>query len=241
MNLTKLPPLVRFCAPTLLVLALLGAPDRARTQGTPAAPPAAAAAPATNRAASPLARLRLGNIVASVAAPATNGTAGAVSLEDQEREVDKQHLRAIYQAIQAYRQKHGDLPNWLSDLVPEFLADTNVFMSPVELRTGRSVLWGYDDPKVKSSYIYEFNQSKAGGRRDQDIPLTMKQWKMLQMEEFGPVVPLLRCHLHEPVLNLSYSGDLYETALFWESDTNTLALMARLGPGQAPAKERSCG
>ena len=203
----KLPSLFRLCAPTLLVLTLLAAPDRVRTQGTPAAPPAAAVA------------------------PGTNGTAGALSLEDQERATDKQHLRLINQAIQAYRQKHGDLPNWLSDLVPEFLADTNVLMSPVELRTGRSVLWGYDDPKVKSSYIYEFSQTKAGGRRDQDIPLTMKQWKMLQMEEFGPVVPLLRCHLHDPVLNLSYSGDIYETSLFWESDTKTIALMARLGPG----------
>ncbi len=163
--------------------------------------------------------------------PAPTQAAGALSREDQELEIDKQHLRLIYKAIQAYRQQHGDLPNWLSDLVPGFLPDTNVLMSPVELRTGRSVLWGYDDPKVKSSYIYEFNQSNAGGRRDQDIPLTMKQWKMLQMEEFGPVVPLLRCHLHEQVLNLTYSGELYQTALFWESDTNTLALMARLGPG----------
>ena len=59
----------------------------------------------------------------------------------------------------------------------------------------------------------------------------MRQWKMLQMEEFGPVVPMLRCHLHDPILNLSYSGEVYETALFWESDTNTLALMARVGSG----------
>jgi len=156
---------------------------------------------------------------------------GAMSLEDQEREIDKQHLRQIHQAIQAYRGKKGELPNWLSDLVPDFLPDPKVLMSPVELRTGRSVLWGYGDPKVKSSYIYEFNQSKAGGQRDQDIPMTMKEWKLLQMEEFGPAIPMLRCHLHDPILNLSYSGDVYETGLFWESDTNTLALMDRLGPG----------
>jgi protocatechuate 3,4-dioxygenase beta subunit len=208
MNSIRLIPLFRSCAGTLLVLTFLGPLGRALSQGSPA--PRAAA---------------------SAAAPGASAAAAALSLEDQEREIDKQHLRVIYQAMQAYRQKRGELPNWLSDLVPDFLPDTNVLMSPVELRTGRSVLWGYDDPKVKSSYIYEFNQSKAGGRRDQDIPLTMKQWKMLQMEEFGPVVPLLRCHLHTSVLNVSYSGDLYETALFWESDTNTLALMARLGPG----------
>ena len=99
---------------------------------------------------------------APAAVPAINRAALAQSREDREREVDKQHLRVIYQAIQAYRQKHGDMPNWLSDLVPDFISDTNVLMSPVELRTGRSVLWGYGDPKVRSSYIYEFNQSDSG-------------------------------------------------------------------------------
>jgi len=79
------------------------------------------------------------------------GPSGAMSLEDQEREIDKQHLRQIYQAIQAYREKKGELPNWLSDLVPDFLPDPKVLMSPVELRTGRSVLWSYGDPKLKSS------------------------------------------------------------------------------------------
>jgi hypothetical protein len=208
MNSIHHPSLFRSAAGALLVLAWLGAPDRLAAQGRPAVPLAAlAAAPAAS------------------AAPAT------LSRDEQDRETDKQHLRLIYQAIQAYRQKHGELPGWLSDLVPEFLPDTNVLMSPVELRTGRSVLWGFGDPKVKSSYIYEFNQASSGRTGDQDVPLTMKQWKTLQMEEFGPVVPMLRCHLHDPILNVSYSGDLYETSLYWESDTNTLALMARLGTG----------
>ncbi len=201
-NSNKLTPLL--CCPErmLLALTLLAAPGLARPQES-----APAAVPAINRAAL------------------------AQSREDREREVDKQHLRVIYQAIQAYRQKHGDMPNWLSDLVPDFISDTNILMSPVELRTGRSVLWGYGDPKVRSSYIYEFNQSDSGRKGDQDVALTMRQWKILQMEEFGPVVPMLRCHLHDPILNLSYSGEVYETALFWESDTNTLALMARVGSG----------
>ena len=74
-------------------------------------------------------------------------------------------------------------------------------MSPVELRTGRSVLWGYDDRKVKSSYIYEFNGSDSGRRADQDHPLTMRQWKMLQFESFInlylrriQLIFLLECH-----------------------------------------------
>jgi hypothetical protein len=186
-----------------------------------------------------LALLSLGLLLAAAPvrlqaqAPATplQGGTGQTSLADQERAVDKEHLQKIHAAIQAYRQKHGDLPGWLSDLFPDFLSDTNVLMSPVELRTGQSQLWGYGDPKVHSSYIYEFNQAEAGGRRNRDIKLTMKQWKTLQMEEYGPVIPILRCHLHDPLINVAYSGDIYETALFWETDTNTLALMAKLGPG----------
>src|SRR5207253_3751519 len=37
------------------------------------------------------------------------------SLEEQEKEIDKKQMRQIYDAIQAYRKKHGDLPTWLSD------------------------------------------------------------------------------------------------------------------------------
>jgi hypothetical protein len=150
---------------------------------------------------------------------------------DRDIEIDRQNLKKIYDAIQAYRQARGDLPNWLSDLVPQFLSDTNALMCPVELRTGRSQLWEYGDPKIHSSYIYEFSQIKAGGIRDQEIPLTMKEWKSLQMDEYGPVIPLLRCHLHERVASMSYSGEFYQTGLFWETDTNTFALMERLGPG----------
>lgn len=172
----------------------------------------------------------------AAAAPAQVASAGPAAttgqtLEERELAIDKAHMRRIYNALQAYRHKYGQLPDWLSDLYPEFLTDTNLLMSPVELRTGRSQLWGNTDPKMKTSYVYEFNGSKAGGLRDQSIALTMREWKRLQMEEFGPVIPILRCHLHDPILNLSYSGVFYRTGLFWETDTNTFALMAKLGPG----------
>jgi hypothetical protein len=160
--------------------------------------------------------------------------AAGQSVAEQELAIDKQHFRTIYDAIQAYKRKKGDLPNWLSDLFPEFLSDPNVLMSPVELRTGRSVLWGYPDPKIRTSYTYEFSQANANTSDEQGNALTLKEKKMIQMQEYGPVIPLLRCHLHSRVLNMSYSGDIYETALFWESDPSTRELMARLGPGPGP-------
>ena len=232
------PSAFRFHAGTLLLLLCLGAPTGAQTVATNS--PAGSiivvpSADALRRGARPQV---VTTLVPTTETPQSGPAAANAALEEQERQTDKQHLRLIYQAIQAYKQKRGELPGWLSDLVPEFLADTNVLMSPVELRTGRSVLWGYGDPKARSSYIYEFNNANSGRLGDQDAPLTMRQWKLLQMEEFGPVIPILRCHLHDLVLNLSYSGDYYETGLFWESDTNTLALMAKLGPG-AGARDAS--
>ncbi len=160
--------------------------------------------------------------------------AGGQSLEERELDIDKQHLRKIYDAIQAYKKKNGGLPNWLSDLFPDFLSDPNILMSPVELRTGQSQLWGYPDPKMRTSYTYEFSEATANTRDEQGKELTLKEKKMIQMQEYGPVIPLLRCHLHSRVLNMSYSGDIYQTALFWETDPSTLELMAKLGPGPGP-------
>jgi len=107
-------------------------------------------------------------------------------------------------------------------------------MSPVELRTHRSVLWGYHDPKMRTSYVYEFSKgdSLTPGENGQDY--TFKEKKIIQMEEYGPVVPILRCHLSRRVLNLSYAGDIYETELYWEKDPKTRELMAKLGPGPGP-------
>jgi hypothetical protein len=150
----------------------------------------------------------------------------------REREIDKQHLLKIFDALQAYRKDHGDLPNWLSDLLPDYLKDSQILISPVETRTGQSQVFGYDDPKMHSSYVYEFCAASSGRKDAQGATLTMKQWKTKQMEAFGPAIPILRCHSHTPVLNVAYAGDFYETATFWETDANTLDLIKRLGPGK---------
>ena len=165
----------------------------------------------------------------------------AQTLDDPDRETDKRQMLQIHDALSAYREKHGRLPDWLSDLVPEFLPDAEVLISPVERRTGRSQLWGYVDPKLKTSYVYEFSANSSGRSINQDrrTPLTMKEWKTLQMQEFGPAIPLLRCHLHDPILNLSFSGEIYDTTLFWESDPNTLALSKRLGPGPGLTEQQT--
>jgi hypothetical protein len=156
-------------------------------------------------------------------------------LSSPEREIDRQHLQRIYKAISTYYHDHQDLPNWLSDLVPQYLSDPKDLISPVETRTGKSVLFGRDDPALHTSYIYEFNAGPAPEEfnKERSVPLTCKQWKLMQLKRFGLVTPMLRCHLHNPVLNVSYAGEVYETGLLWENDPRTAALIRnnpQLGP-----------
>jgi uncharacterized GH25 family protein len=156
----------------------------------------------------------------------------------EERAIDRQHMKQIYDALMAFKKDKGQLPDWLSDLFPKYLTDPEVLVSPVEKATGESRLFGYDDPKMKTSYIYEFGGAMSGRKGNDGKTLTMREWKKIQMESFGEVIPILRCHHHDPVLNMSYSGELFETVLFWETDPHTLALMKKLGPGKVGKPER---
>src|ERR1041385_6566175 len=160
----------------------------------------------------------------------------------EERDTDRQHLQRIYKAISAYYKDHHDLPDWLSDLVPKYLPDANDPISPVEKRTGKSVLYGRDDPKLHTSYIYEFNAAPAAEEfnRGRSVPLTCKQWKLLQLKKFGLITPILRCHLQNPVLNVAYSGDIYETGLLWENDPRAAALI-KTKPSLGPRPETQSG
>ncbi len=159
-----------------------------------------------------------------------------------ELEIDRQQLQRIYKAISAYYQDHRDLPDWLSDLVPHYLKDENDLISPVEKRTGKSVLYGRDDPKLHTSYIYEFNAGAAAEEfnRERTAPLTCKQWKMMQLKRFGLITPVLRCHLHKPVLNVAYSGDIYESGLLWENDPRAAALI-KSNPSLGPQPDMQSG
>jgi hypothetical protein len=154
------------------------------------------------------------------------------ALDQKERQVDRDNFRRIYQAIQDYRKDHqGQVPDWLSDLVPRYLADTNSLVSPTHKRTGEVNQFFVPDPKLTTSYNYEFNATPAS--RFIDNPGsnagTMKDWKTRQMEVFGTAVPLVRfLHPAENVaLNLAWSGDIYESQIGWETHTNTLALVKK--------------
>jgi hypothetical protein len=137
----------------------------------------------------------------------------AAALDDLAR--CKRNLHLIYDAIEAYRLAHQDLPELISELYPAFLADSDILSCPQAKKraltsvtaTGRLE---FADPKT--SYFYEFR----------NIPLptmpgrTNRDWKRAQMGLLGSDVPIVRCLLHERPLSLSFGGEIYESALDWE-------------------------
>ena len=60
--------------------------------------------------------------------------------------------------------------------------------------------------------------------------MTTRDWKKQQMGLVGSEVPIVRCLLHEPVLNLSFGGKIYESPLFWEKNFLDVATMKDFAP-----------
>jgi serine/threonine protein kinase/WD40 repeat protein len=131
------------------------------------------------------------------------------------------NLLKIHAALMAYQKDHQQMPDWLSDLVPTYLPDTNLFLCPVQAETGMSSSWlPIEDPKITSSYSYEFSALPNSTADSYGLGIagdTMKTWKTRQLGRYGPVVPVLRCSLHGTVLNVSYGGELWESPPLWES------------------------
>src|ERR1043166_2755706 len=80
----------------------------------------------------------------------------------QEKEDCTKNLKVIYDAIEGYRKAHNDLPNWLSDLVPDYLPDANILICPVCRRTGQTENPPPADPNIATSYLFEFCPAPLG-------------------------------------------------------------------------------
>ena len=165
-------------------------------------------------------RLALGLLGAWIGAGAISVTSArqdsapsAATLAAQEKDACIRNLKQIYEAIQAYQLEHKDLPNWLSDLVPHYLPDANVLVCPVCRRTGRTEGPPLADPKLPSSYLFEFCPLPLGNATPNR---TRRDWKRRQMGLVGAVVPIVRCRHHNPVLNLAFDGKIYESPSMWE-------------------------
>jgi len=138
-------------------------------------------------------------------------------LAAQEKEACSKNLKRVYDAIQAFQDEHRDLPNWLSDLVPQYLDDANVLICPVCRRTGRTEAAPLADPKLPSSYLFEFCPVPLGSLATNAPNRTRREWKRRQMGLVGSQVPVVRCRHHKPVLNLAFDGKIYESPASWEA------------------------
>jgi len=160
---------------------------------------------------------------------------------DEDRDNCKKNLTTIYNAIKAYRVDNKDVPAWLSDLIPKYLKDPNVLICPVIRKTGAVKNFGIEDPKISTAYTYEFAETPipqviAGGSNH-----TMKEWKRRQMGLLGSKVPMVRCHHHSPVLNLSFDGRVFESQGGWEADMKDEVDPSELAPTRLFASDATRG
>jgi hypothetical protein len=153
----------------------------------------------------------------SGASAQTNPAPTAKDLAMVEKEACIKNLKVIYDAIQAYQTDNKDLPNWLSDLVPQYLSDANVLICPTCRRTGRMDQLDLSDPKLASSYLFEFAPLPLGNVLPEAPSTTRREWKRRQMALAGAMVPIVRCRQHKPLLNLSFDGKVYESPVMWET------------------------
>jgi hypothetical protein len=188
--------------------------------------------------------------VAGVAHPAPTSSTESNSapvpaaqvLED--KDACTRNLKASYTASEVYQLEHKDLPNWLSDLVPKYLPDANVLTCPVCRRTGLTEEARLSDPKLPSSYLFEFCPVPLGSAATNAPTRTRREWKRRQMGLVGSSVPLVRCRNHSPVLNLAFDGRVYESPGMWELTVTNRVSLAELSPvvlfanEPAPAKAK---
>lgn len=143
----------------------------------------------------------------TVAQP-TNQTRTLTQEQQKNIEICRQNLLIISEAIHAYQKEYGDLPEWLSDLHPQYLPDANILICLADTNGGKA---GYPlnvDPKMSVSYGYEFHPE-------------YRTYKSRQRLVYGDDMPLVRCRHHAnddfQCLNLSFSSKIYESTNVWES------------------------
>ena len=128
-----------------------------------------------------------------------------------------ENLRKIYAAIKKYEKDKGKLPNWLSDLVPEYVSKETLLCPPDPKHKARV----FRDPKLPCNYNYEFmagrKLARFGGSPVDGM--TARDWKAAEMKLFGDVMPLVRCGRDGRwgmLLNISVGGEIYMSQIVWE-------------------------
>ena len=155
-----------------------------------------------------------------------------------EMETCAANLRKISAAIQKYKKDKGKMPDWLSDLVPNYL-EKEVLLCPVK-QPEEKPLW--PDPKLPCNYNYEFSPTRLSSGWGAVGGLTCREWKTLQLKLFGEVVPAVRCSHGSRRLNASVGGQVYWSGGSWEPLFRpTHRRGDALPPGSSPPQPRQPG
>ena len=162
--------------------------------------------------------------------------AGAAGEEDlaKAKAGDGANLRKIWEALAAYQKAKGEYPAHLGELVPGFLPEAKVLVSPLGVADDPEAAVGKRDPKFPCSYKYSFNTDPLPGEK-----ATSRDWALVQVEEYGKIVPILQCDLYERTLNVSVSGEFFESGQNWAADAEILKRLDRdgWGPGIQKGKK----
>jgi hypothetical protein len=172
--------------------------------------------------------------------PGRSSERPAASLDLDELRECRRNLQLVYEAIQAYRRVHKDIPNHLEELLPRFLSDARYLTCPAARRLGLTSL---DAAKWKvvslGTYGYEFGPEAIPTAIAGGSVRTMREWKRLQMGLVASEVPMVRCHTHErAVLNLSFGGRIYENiGIDWEPRCEDVVGLPELKPARRFASQ----
>jgi regulation of enolase protein 1 (concanavalin A-like superfamily) len=144
-----------------------------------------------------------------------------------------ENLQKIHEALEQYKKDKSELPGFLSDLVPDYLAK-EALLCPTHPSERPPLI---PDPKLPCSYGYQYSTapfSSSGGT-------TQRQWKDAQRRICGDIVPLVRCYGHDQCLNLSFGGRMYISSLVWERDLDPEggALRQSASPSQSGTTQSS--
>ena len=122
-----------------------------------------------------------------------------------------ENLREIDAAIQKYRKDHGQPPDWLSDLVPNYVSQETLLCPKDPAHSSLSA----PDPKLPCSYSWQLSSASSPFLEN---PISYRTFKERQVLVYGGVVPMVRCMHHggTRILNLSLDGQIYWAALTWE-------------------------
>ena len=139
--------------------------------------------------------------------------AGIIGQEAENLKICARNLAIIGTALQAYEKKHGDFPEWLSELHPVYLTDPNALICPADEDRGIPILPYDTDPNLPVSYSYDCT------------PEYYQQWLKKERAVYGDANPIVRCSHHTKqgadsasisnYLNLSFSNTVYLSGGSW--------------------------